>query len=481
VKADVPGDDRKPGPDPGGQLTVTPAGSFIVSTDAMLASVERLRALSAELLVDHRRALAADAQWDGLPITDVAPAIDRARDVCELGTLTITRAAEAYTRNDQFITLVMHEAGARIASLLGPALFALFTGLLVTSPQTLFALAAAGWLRLPDDGDGKLETLRQWILDHPELITDPAFVRFVEATATSIDDAMPVGPFGVPLGPFGPLQPSGGAEAGAATLVALGSAIGMFRETHVNVGRVSTTPGTAPVGVRERLDRIPEGDQVRIEKYESPGRPPRYAVFIGPTETFSPFATDEPFDLTSNVVGVAGGSAGALRAVERAMADAGITAGDEVQVAGFSQGGLIAARIAASGDWNVVGIETFGAPTGNIAMPEGLAGLAVRNSDDFIPALAGPQIDHAVVQVERLAFAGDIPLETEQAVPAHQRTAYERTASAIDAAESGVIRQQIATLDAFATDYLDAPGGEATVMTYHATRVDSLTRGAPSG
>jgi len=456
--------------DPGGQLLVTPAGTVVVSTDAMLSSVDALRALQAELLIDLRRALAADAVWDGMPITDVVPAIERARELCDRGRETIARAAAEYTSAEQTLAALQHELGARVASLLGPAVFGLLLSLVVSNPVLLMAVALGGRAAISDDRDGKLEALQDFFRDHPELITSPEFVRFVSVVSTSIDDAVPH-PFGLPLGP------NGGAEAGAVTLIALGSTLGMFKETSVVAERTSTTTGgSAPVGSRDRLDRVPEDELVRIEKYEAPGQPPRYAVFIGPTETFSPFADQEPRDMTSNVHGVAGLSPAALRGVEQAMADAGISRDAEVQVVGFSQGGLIATMIAGSGDWNVVGVETFGAPAGSVPLPEGIAGLAIRNTDDFIPALGGPQRDSNLVQVEREAYAGDAPIVTDEVVPAHQRTAYERTATAIDAAGSSTIRQQTATLDAFATDYLDAPGGTATVMTYDATRVDGLTR-----
>ena len=455
--------------DPGGQLLVTPAGTVVVSTDAMLASVDALRALQAELLIDLRRALAADAVWDGMPITDVIPAIERARDLCDQGRETIARAAADYTDAELTVSALQHAIGARLAALLGPAVFGLLLSLVVTNPGLLMALALGGWAAIPDDGDGKLDTLHDFFRDHPELITSPEFARFVSVVSTSVDDAVPH-----PLGPFGP---SGGAQAGALTLIAIGSTLGMLKETQVVTERVSTTTGgSAPLGSRERLDRVPEDELVRIEKYEAPGQPPRYAVFIGPTETFSPFADHEPRDMTSNTHGVAGLSPASLRGVEQAMADAGISRGDEVQVVGFSQGGLIAAMIAGSGDWNVVGLETFAAPTGAVRLPEGLAGMAVRNTDDFVPALGGPQLDTNLLQVEREAYAGDGPIVTEQVVPAHQRSAYERTATAIDAAESNAIREQIDALDTFATEYVDAPGGTMTVMTYDATRVDGSTR-----
>jgi hypothetical protein len=252
----------------------------------------------------------------------------------------------------------------------------------------------------------------------------------------------------------------------------------LFRETPVRVERVSTaTGGGAPAGVGERLARVPEGDQVRIERYEAPGEPPRYVVYVGPTETFSPIAGDEPWDLTSNVTGVAGLSAGSYRATELAMHDAGIRPGDAVQFVGFSQGGLVASLLAASGDWTAVGLETHGAPAGNVELPAGLNGLAVRNTDDFVPALAGPQLDRHLVQVEREAFA-DAPLPAGVAAPAHQRAAYVETATAIDGAASSIVREQIAAMDAFTADYAAVEGSTVTVLTYHGERLGESGRGS---
>ncbi len=463
------------GDDPGGSLRVTPAGSVVVATDALLASADRLRALEAALHDDLRRVVAADAVVTGLPIPGIAPRLQHLRERCESARDAFTRVAEEYTRGEVFVEGLQRKVAEIVAATAGPALLGMLARLVMFSPQTLLLGGLLGWAAIPAGSGGRLGTVRDFFLQNPQLITSPEFTRFVSLLATSIDDGV-LGISGMPgvlAGlPGAELSPAGGVAAGAFTVAAAGSALGMFRETAVATERVSTTRlDAAPVGVRERLDRIPEVNQVRIEKYEAEGMPPRYGVFIGPTETFSPYADTDPWDLTSNVVGVAGLSPGSLRAVEQAMADAGIQPGDEVLVAGFSQGGLVATRVAASGDWNVVAVETHGAPAGHIQLPEGVSGLAIRNTDDFIPALAGPQLDHALVQVEREAFAGDAPLPTTEAAPAHQRTAYERTATAIDAAESRVVREQIDRLDSFAADYLARPGGQATVMTYRSTRL----------
>jgi hypothetical protein len=460
--------------DLGGPLLITPAGTVVVSTDAMLASVDRLRALEAALLDDIRRVLAADAVDDGVPIDGIIPRLERLRDRCGHAREALGRIAVDYTRVETVLERMQRDLAAMVAALVGPAAFGYLMRMIRLCPGALIVGALIGWAAIPDGPDGRLGTVRDFMIAHPELITSPEFVRFVSLVATSIDDAV-LGGMGVPPWlvalPGVDLGRDGGVAAGAMTVAALGAMLGMFRETPVAVDRVSTQPlAAAPAGVQERLDRIPEVNQVRIEKYEAEGMPPRFTVYVGPTETFSPYTESEPWDSTSNTYGVAGLQAGSFRAVELAMAEAGIRPGDEVVLAGFSQGGLVATMVAASGDWNVVGLETHGAPAGNIPLPPGIAGMAIRNTDDLVPALAGPQLEHDLMQVERRAFREGVEIPTVEAAPAHQRSGYEATAAAVDDAESRAIREQVRAIDAFASEYLERPGGQATVMLYRATR-----------
>jgi hypothetical protein len=255
--------------------------------------------------------------------------------------------------------------------------------------------------------------------------------------------------------------------------MALGPKVGLLEESPVDVRRVDRQPvATPPVGAAERLDRVPEGDQVRIEKYSAPGRPDRFVVYVAPTETFDPQPEGEPWDLASNVGGVGGEDVGSIRATELAMKDAGITPDSEVQLVGFSQGGMVATRIAGDGAWNAVGLQTFGAPAGNVALPDGIQGMQVRNAEDFVPALAGPQADHHLLQVERTVYADPSQMPSDQAAPGHQRVAYDATAQAIDAGQSRSVREQSAALDDFTGDYAGRPGASITAYSYHATRRD---------
>jgi hypothetical protein len=355
--------------------------------------------------------------------------------------------------------------GGLLGCLWGPGIRA---ALIAALPAILFARVSGVGL-----DDPPLSPVARWLRQHPELITSPGFVEGVRVTAMSLDEAAGSA-LGLPPGMAEELAAGfgfTGVEAGAAVTLAAGAPLGLFRESAVSVSRVATTAGDrGALGSVERLSRVPEGDQVRIERYEAPGEPPRYVVYVGPTETFSPVATDEPWDLTSNVTGVAGLEAGSLRATEMAMHDAGIGADDEVQFIGFSQGGLVATRLAASESWNAAGLETYGAPAGGVTLPNGLDGMAIRNSDDFVPALAGPQVDHHLLQVERRAFEPGSPIPTAEPAPAHQREAYLATATVVDEARSDAVRDQIAAMDRFTSEYTDREGSSVTVMTYHARR-----------
>jgi hypothetical protein len=460
--------------DPGGPLLITPSGRVAVWTDSLLATVDRLRALEAELHLDVRRVLAADACRNGWPVPDELLArLEAARALCAGARDAFGRVAQNYALAERVAEKLQRDVGAYLAATVGADILRLFAALVVISPGLVALAALVGWAAIPDTGDGRLATVRRFLLEHPELITNPEFVRYVSTLSTSIDDTA-LGLAGLPGWlAFLPRPPASDVAVGAALVAAAGGPLGLLRETGASVERTSTaTISTAPSGVRERLGRIPEGieGQVLIERYDAAGMPSRFVVYVGPTETFSPIADGEPWDSTSNVHGVSRQSPASLRALEAAMADAGITAGDEVVLVGFSQGGLLATAATATGHWNVVGLETHGAPAGHLPVPEGVAGLAIRNTDDLVPALAGPQLDHTLVQVERQAFRDGMEIPGIQAAPAHQRTAYERTAEAIDDARSLAVREQVRTLDAFAADYLELPGGGATAFRYRAVR-----------
>jgi hypothetical protein len=476
-----PGVHRATTPEMGGPLIVTPPGTTLVATDALHAQLDRL-ALLGEDLARETHALAVlhgAAEWSAVP--DAPPAARRSEFELETARRSVQSAAQLCTRlvhalRAAIVGYTDAEAAAlaradRQAAILGaeagPMIRALLPGIAVLAGIAFLAS------KLPDPGGARASHVRRFFLQHPELITGPKFVESVRLFSQSLDETTSAvlgvpAPLAIALGASGVT----GVRTSSRGLLAVGPLVGLFRETPVKVQRVSTAQIIGPpTNAVERLDRVPEGNQVRVEKYEAPGEQNRFVVYVGPTETFSPVADHEPWDLTSNVGGVGGLAVGSFRATELAMHDAGIGSSDPVQFVGFSQGGLIATMLAGSGEWNAAGLETFGAPAGNIELPEGLSGIAIRNSDDFIPLLAGPQLDHHLLQVERRAFVEGTPLPTYHAAPAHQRDAYMATAAAVDGATSSAVRGQNAALNSFTADYSDRPGSTVTAMIYHGERL----------
>ena len=64
---------------------------------------------------------------------------------------------------------------------------------------------------------------------------------------------------------------------------------------------------------------------MRIERYGD-AEHPRWVVYIGGTVDWSPTASTEPWDMTSNVAAVADQEAGSYRAVLQALQAAGVHA-----------------------------------------------------------------------------------------------------------------------------------------------------------
>jgi pimeloyl-ACP methyl ester carboxylesterase len=202
----------------------------------------------------------------------------------------------------------------------------------------------------------------------------------------------------------------------------------------VQVTAGPTSPTSPATGLADRAARIPTGtEQVRVDRYVREGRPDRFEVYIGGTIDFSPTATGEPWDLTSNVHGVAGGDPASHRATVEALAAAGAEPGAEIVVTGYSQGGLVAATMAASGDYEVAGVYTLGAPAGQVAVPSDVPWVAIEHTDDLVPALGGSWAQNDTVVVDREAFDGRPP-DDSYVFPAHQIQYYLETAQLADAA-----------------------------------------------
>ena len=251
---------------------------------------------------------------------------------------------------------------------------------------------------------------------------------------------------------FPPPQPY---QVGAEGVVKGGRALGLFNETPARLAEAHQLPVTsAPQDYHDRLLRVPHeglgqpGPQVMIERYSVPGEPDRFSVYVGGTVTFNPGTTQEPWDMTSNVINATEAESGSVASVRQAMAAAGIDSDSPVQFTGYSQGGGTVARLVASEDYNTQGVLTFGGPTGQIRLPEGIPTVLVEHADDPVPALGGEQGNLDAVLVRRDVFEDARPDKTV-AAPAHHIEYYLKTAQIMDESSSPQLATTLRDLDSF--------------------------------
>lgn len=221
----------------------------------------------------------------------------------------------------------------------------------------------------------------------------------------------------------------------AGSIAVSGSAIGLFREGEASARRIgSPVTVNAPKSLRELADRVLQLDRanqprVQIEKYGN-----KYLVLIPGTQTWNPIALSNPLDFTSNLGAMnAPKVAASEQAVRVAMNQAGIGRGSEVLFAGHSQGGIIAANIAASHprNFSVAAVVTFGAPIAQLENRLTVPTIALQHRNDLVPKLgvrANPVSENWVTvlrEVETKNASNDL-------VAAHDISNYKITAKLAD-------------------------------------------------
>ena len=437
----------------GDEIVVSGGGVTAVAVDELFGHAQALETLSMEVSSSAR--LLAGVDLLSVPGFVDAAALAADRAISEaLAALTelesgagataraLRIAAEGYGLAERASEAAARQAAASLGYAAG--FFLPVLALLAVPIATNVALPMlAGAAVVPGGMNALRSQAARWFDEHRVALMDPTVVEAVRLTVSSVDDvaggAAHASPWLVAL-----LGDSGlgitGAATSAAAITLLGSHFGIFAETPVRVtASGSTHDRAAPEGLAQRIDRIPRpekgasDDQIVIDRIETPGRPDRFEVYLAGTVDFTPIANDEAFDMTSNMAGVGELPAGSYRAVELAMANAGITASSPVVFTGHSQGGLLATALAASGDYATAGVLTVGAPSGHIEVPAGIPVIAIEHSDDLVPALAGVRTDHSAILVERRAYEAGAVLP-ESPLAAHERAPYRETAAMADQA-----------------------------------------------
>jgi hypothetical protein len=271
-----------------------------------------------------------------------------------------------------------------------------------------------------------------------------------------------------PSAPFG-LERFGAVLAALLLLRPAGSALRVVPTTRTAV--------RSPATLVDLVDRLPTGSgpegQVRIERYDGVDGP-RWIVYIAGTVTFARDSGDEPFDLASDVLGVAGRPSDSEQAVLQAMQQAGVGRDEPVLLVGHSQGALNAVRVAEGGGYRVGGVVGFGGPIGQIVLPADVPVLAVEHDEDLVPVL-GAMPASGDAGLRRLVIRRSLPdggfgVTTSPATvafPAHDLGAYRRTTAQAEASGDPAVTGFVDRIGPF----LD--GGTGTATRWRARRVSS--------
>jgi hypothetical protein len=460
-------DRPNPNPNPPLKVLTGSGGRLVVASDALLAEVDSLGRLSDQLRLSAGDLLGIMDRTDSAPsvANDLPIAAVDARRVMEAALRELMaaqarasaireglrRSIETYARAEQTAGTALHLISEQFAWGLGNIARFASLPLGIVALQWLAAGLAFGVS--PSELGSKVQAA---LRAHGRVLTNPITVAVIRETAADVD-GFSAGLLGVPILIADTLEAKGvtGVPTSAAEVVAAGHLAGLLEETPVTVQQKSSFEFGVPA--QSLVDRAssfpdphsdPNGEQIRIDRYIEPGQPDRFDVYVSGTVTFDPKATTQPFDFTSDMAGVANQSPGSLRAVEQAMAQAGVTSSSPVVLNGYSQGGLVASLVAASGNYNVKGVVTFGAPSSQVHIPATIPVLTVRNSEDLVPATSGYDVNPNAVVVQRPVFA-HAPVPSDWAVPAHRLSYYQETAAVVDKAQSSQVRSILDPLNSF--------------------------------
>ncbi|WP_150307392.1 alpha/beta hydrolase family protein [Planctomonas psychrotolerans] len=451
-------------------LLVGGGGSTAVATDDLFEQAQALERLRQDL-VDCRRRLAGwpfGEEIDARVTQSVlwaAGAIDEAAAECEDLAAGLRRSAERYGALERSLSRVQRDLGADAAYVAGmvlPGLVALH------GPAIALGLlsAAAGVTIAAGGPDRAGAALLDWLRANPRVTNNALVAGLVRTGVSSIDD-FGMGAVYVPPSARAVLGEKGlgllGVPETGAVLMAGAAGWGVLRETPVRVHRVgdagarsSPSPRVAaPRGFGDLAARVPSaspgGAQVRIERYTGAGGTPRYVVYVGGMVDSSMRSRREPWDATSSVRAVTGQDAGAVRAVESAMKQAGIGSRDPVLITGYSLGGVAAREVTERGGFTVSQVVTLGSPVGQAAAPDGVPVVTVEHTEDVLAALgghppAGDETADPLVVRRSVMDADRAPSDTVFA--AHALEDYRHTAELMDSSEEARLvasREGVAT------------------------------------
>jgi hypothetical protein len=259
-------------------------------------------------------------------------------------------------------------------------------------------------------------------------------------------------------------------------LLGLAHPVGLLREGEVRLRparRPATAAGRAPTGVADLVTATqrytatgPGGTAeepgtvrvVEVRRDRGDGRAgSAWIVHVPGTQGWAADAPAgaTPFDLTGNLHLMAGRRTAGTRAVTGAMAAAGVQPGEPVLLVGHSQGGLVAASVAADPAvrrrFTVTHVVTAGSPVAEVPVPADVRVLSLEHTDDLVTGLDGrPNPDRRTWLTVRARAPGG----TGGPLPPHDSAGYAATAGLVDRSTDPDLVAYRRSLDPF----LDGPG-----------------------
>lgn len=232
---------------------------------------------------------------------------------------------------------------------------------------------------------------------------------------------------------------------------------------------VQLKPGLA--GTFAGLDAVCEPasrDTVTTVRLTRPGQPDRYIIGIPGTNSW----TDDTkvFNGKSNVQLKARELSDPERLAEAAMA--GIPPGSEVVLTGYSQGGIVAANLAARAAvrnrYTVRGVVTVGSPTGDVigkSVPRTVPVMSIEHADDPVPTLDGRRALPGATRYVVRTDSPDLPINSS--LKPHSYTLYRHTVDRVAVSRDPSAR----ALQEALKDFQASPGTTATMSEFHGARV----------
>ncbi|WP_152650523.1 hypothetical protein [Demequina aurantiaca] len=241
-----------------------------------------------------------------------------------------------------------------------------------------------------------------------------------------------------------------------ATVYALAAVLstleGLFGEGHAITVKERETSYAArqPTGVADLMNGIQDEENrmdgsVSIETITHADGTRSFVVTIPGTEDWG-LDADNPHDAQANLAAMVEQSTDAQMAVVEAMRAAGIEPGEEVMLAGHSQGGINAVALASRpeflDEFTVTHVVTVGSPVGRMSLPPSVNVLQLEHTEDLVSgldAVPNPNTPTRTTVERDLRYSEDPRARSlGQTIPdAHSLPAYATTGALVDAGGAG--------------------------------------------